>query len=518
MRTALLSLVVLSVALTACGGDDGAAPAPANGGAASGGASGKSGAPGSGGSTAGASNAGAGGSAGTAGGSGATGGAAGSAAVSCGDYVSSNDFQVCTATYLAGAGDDLLGGVDIGQDGVVLVGAKLPGQNFGLTPQVIDGATDGAIVRVASDGSKVLSVTRLGARVNDVQVDVSTGNVAVAGDFGVALLDPQASQVLWQKPLPSEGRRVSAAGGLVAALAGKTVTILDGAGAEVKSFEVSGKDINDLVLDGQSKAVVVTGYKQDDGDKCSQYKSTFLRSYGLDGALRWTNYDWTKADVGASGDCADSTGLGLAVGRDGKLYYVGKSDGGNTVHRKDPRDLSKNAPVNSYDQFNTPYGLKGASSIGFYARFSLADGILEGGQFVVARKGDGNASAEGNAATPSAIAADEEGNMILSGTAASRIEGVDGKTVGGQKIGPYVSYEGFVMIVSPDFSKRLSWTSFAATGPSDGRAVAAAGKLGVYAASQSAEQAGKGTLITASPFVGAPAGGADGYLVVFPAP
>ena len=304
----------------------------------------------------------------------------------------------------------------------------------------------------------------------------------------------------------------------MAALAGKTVTILDGAGVALKSIEVGGKDINDIALDGQSKAVVVTGYKQDDGDKCSQYKSTFLRSYGLDGALRWTNYDWTKADVGASGDCADSTGLALAVGRDGKLYYAGKSDGGNTVHQKDPRDLAKKGPVVSFDQFNTPYGFKGANSLGFYARFSLADGLIEQGQFMVARKGDGGPQAEANAATPSAIAADEDGNVLVSGTAAARIQGLPEKSVGGQKIGPYASYEGFLLVVSPDFQKRLSWTSFTATGPADGRAVAASGKIGVYAASQSAEQTAKGSLITASPLVGGPAGGADGYLVVFPAP
>lgn len=437
----------------------------------------------------------------------------------CGDYVSGSDFQVCTATYLAGAGDDVVGGVDVGTDGAVIVGMKLPGQDLGATPAVLGGGGEGAVVRLDSTGTKVQSITRLGAMVSDLQVDPSTGNVAVSGDFGVALLDPTATTLLWKKGTPGgPAKRVAAAGGLVAALAGKTVTILDGDGAELKSIEVSGKDINDIALDGQSKAVVVTGYKQDDGDKCTQYKSTFLRSYGVDGALRWTNYDWTKADVGASGDCADSTGLALAVGRDGKLYYAGKSDGGNTVHQKDPRDLAKKGPVVSFDQFNTPYGFKGANSLGFYARFSLADGLIEQGQFMVARKGDGGPQAEANAATPSAIAADEDGNVLVSGTAAARIQGLPEKSVGGQKIGPYTSYEGFVLVVSPDFQKRLSWTSFTATGPADGRAVAASGKIGVYAASQSAEQAAKGSLITAAPLVGGPAGGADGYLVVFPAP
>jgi hypothetical protein len=426
---------------------------------------------------------------------------------------------VCTATYLGGPGNDAVGGVDIGLDGSVLVGATLPGENLGATPTVLEGGTDGAVLRMSNDGTKVLSVARIGTRVNDLQIDTSTGNIAVAGDFGVALLDANGTTLLWKKAAPGgEVKKVAAGGGHVAALAGKKVTLWDASGAEVTGIDISGKDINDLALDAVSKTLAVTGYKQDDGDKCSQYKSTFIRAYGFDGAPRWTNYDWTKADVGASSDCADSTGLALALGRDGKLYYAGKSDGGNTVHRKDPRDLSKNAPLVGTDQFNQPYGFKGASSIGFYGRYSFSDGQIELGQFVVARKGDGGPNTEGNAATPFAIAADEEGHVLVSGTAAFRIQGLDQKTVGGQKIGAYSSFEGFLLVVSPDFKERLSWTSFSAGGPSDGRAVAASGKLGVYTASQNAEQAGKGGLITTSPLKAAPAGGADGYLVVFPAP
>ena len=144
--------------------------------------------------------------------------------------------------------------------------------------------------------------------------------------------------------------------------------------------------------------------------------------------------------------------------------------------------------------------------------------MIEKGQFVVARKGDGGPNAEGNAATPSAIAADEQGNVFVAGTAAFRIAGQDAKTVAGQKVGAYASYEGFLLIVSPDFTQRLSWTSFSAGGASDGRAVAASGSTAVYAAAVGSDQAGKGSLITASAISSKPLGGDDGYLVVMPGP
>jgi hypothetical protein len=546
--TRVLLLVPLTCSLlAACGSDDSNDAAGAGGSTQSAGAAGVAGATNGGqagatnGGQAGATTAGAGGDAGAtglggstpsggaagsagqgsagAGSSGAAGGAGGNGATSCGTYAPGDALAVCAATYLGGVKDDAIGGVDFAKDGSVLVGMTLPGQDFGVAPVVLNGGTDGAVVRLAANGQTVLSVTRLGKQVTALAVDPSTGNVAIAGDFGVALLDPSASALVWAKAAPGgTAKRISAQGGLVGVVAGTTATLFANDGTQLSSVANLGKEVNGVAVDAPNQALVVTGYKQDDGDKCQQYKSTFVRSYDVAGKLRWKSYDWTKADVASSSDCADSVGLGLAVGRDGKLYYAGKSDGGNTVHAKDPRDLSKKGPVVSFDQFNQAYGFKGANSIGFYARFSLGDGTIDKGQFVVARKGDGGPNTEGNAATPSAIAADEEGNVFVTGTAAFRIAGQDNKTVAGQKVGAYASYEGFLLIVSPDFGQRLSWTSFSAGGAADGRAVAASGQSAIYAGAQSGDQAAKGSLITASALASKPQGGSDGYLVVLPAP
>lgn len=506
--TRSLSLAPLVCALfAACGGDEAGALGGASGASPSGGGAGSAGSAGIGG-TAGAGGPTSGGSAGTDG-----------SPSGCGTYTPGDALAVCAATYLGGVKNDAVGGVDIAKDGSVLVGMTLVGEDFGVKATVLNGGTDGAIVRLDAKGRVVQSVTRIGKQVTAIAVDPSTGNVAVTGDFGVALLDPSVDALLWTKPVPGgAGKHLSAQGGLVGVVASTTASLFGSDGTQLSSVANVGKEVNGVAVDAANQALVVAGYKQEDGAECQQYKSPFVRSYDVAGKLRWKAYDWTKADVGASSDCADSIGLGLSVGRDGKLYYVGKSDGGNTVHAKDPRDLSKQAPVVAFDQFNQASGFKGANAIGFYARFSVADGAIEKGQFVVARKGDGGPSAEGNAATPSAIAADEQGHVFLAGTAAFRIAGQEGKTVAGEKVAAYASYEGFLLIVSPDFSQRLSWTSFSAGGASDGRAVAASGATAVYAARQASDQAGKGTLITASALAPKPLGGDDGYVVVLPAP
>jgi hypothetical protein len=447
-------------------------------------------------------------------------GAAGGAAGSCGAYTPGDDLHVCTASYLGGSGADHVAAIDVAADGSVLIGGAIAGTDLGATPAALLGGGDGAVVRLDPQGRTVRGLARLGGAVRDLEVSRKDGRIAAAGDFGVAVLSPDAAALVWHDALGGAAASRVAVGsdGTVAALAGKTVTVFSAAGSAIGTIPITATAVNDVAVDGASQSVLVTGYRQDDGGACSQYKSTFLRSHAYAGALKWKAYDWTHDDVGASGDCADTQGLALAIGRDGKLYYAGKSDGGNTVHQKDPRDLSQAAPNVGFDQYNKPYGFKGANAIGYYARFDPATGAIDKGQFVVARKGS-DPSAEGNACTPSAIAADEKGNVYVAGDSAYEIAGHDAKTIDGVPVGPYVAYEAFALIVPPDFSSRLTWTVFTKTGPADAKTIAAAQGVVAFGAEQADTQLAKGTLLTANALQGAPAGGAsEGYFAVWPAP
>ncbi len=440
--------------------------------------------------------------------------------VDCGAFTPGDDFNVCTATYLGGPGADVAGGVDIAADGTVVVGGAFPGHDFGQTATPL-GAGEGAVLRLSPDGAQILSVTRLGGAVTEVAV-APGGEIAAAGDFGGGLLYPAASAARWSGEL-AHARRISVGSdGTIAALHGKDVAVFDLDGAALGAFAVSGTAINDVAVDGASASVFVTGYRQSDQGACQQYKSTFIRSHGYDGAARWTNYDWNGDDVDDTEDCADSTGFGVAIGRDGKLYYAAKSDGGNTVHRKLPRDLNEDAPNVANDPYNTPYGLKGANAVGYYARFDPASGDHLGGQFLVSRKANGDedpAAAEANAAPPDQISAPAGGTMVIVGSAAYLPAPHDGRSVRGVKVGAYTAYEPYVLIVAPDFSQRLAWTAFTATGPGGSRGVAVGPDSAAILFAQSGESLSKGPLITVDAVQPEPAGGdGEAWHAVFPTP
>lgn len=456
------------------------------------------------------------------GGSDTTGGTgAGGAAAPCGAFQTGDAFEVCTATYLTGDGDDVVGGADIAPDGTVVYGGAIHPGSFGLTPiSLLAGGTAG-VARLSSDGRKALGVSLLGGSVTDVAVSAGSGDIAVSGDFGVAVLDPAASAVLWKASPGAASRVAIAPDGTVVGLFGKTLHVFDAEGAELGTAAVTtNQAVNDVAIDGASKTVVATGYKQDDGAPCTQLQIPFIRAFGYDGAPKWRAYDWNKAEAGGVSDCADSRGYALAMGRDGKLYFAGESHGGNTVFRHLPQDISANAPTEKSDPYDDPYNLNGAAPIGFYARFDPATGAIEKGQFLCTRLSSG----KGNAARPRAIAADEAGNIVVGGATACCIEGGPEKTVNGEPAMPSYAGGGFVLVVSADFKQRLQWTAFngPAGGGAEGVSVAAASSAIVLLSRQAIDpQKNTSTaeipLLTFDALLPSPGGGAsDAWLGVMP--
>jgi hypothetical protein len=422
---------------------------------------------------------------------------------------------VCAATFLGGSGANHLGSVDVAPDGTLVVAGAVEGSNLGVTPTTLMGGTTGAVVRLNSTGTKVLSMSAIGTLVSGLQVDRVDGKIAVAGDFGVALLDAVAGSILWSKAI-SGGASVVSIGddGTIAALSGNTVSVFSEVGMPLGTISIPATSTNGVAVDGADQSVIVTGYRQDNGGACSEYKSTFILAYAYaGGSPKWTDYAWTHDQVGAAGQCADTTGFVVTMGRDGKLYYAAKSDGGDTVHQNDPRDLSKPAPNVATDAYNQPYGLSGANAIGYYARFDPATGLIERGQFVLSRNGSA-----GNAAVPSAIAADEKGDVFIAGNAAYEIDNRSSDQINGHDAGNYAAYDVFGLIVSPDFTQRLTWTVFNGGGPGTATAVVAGKGIAALGAEQTSAEYAGGALITVNALQPSPQGASDGYLAVWPAP
>ena len=127
------------------------------------------------------------------------GGAGGHGPVSsCGTFVAGDDLRVCAASYLSGRGAEAAATVDFESDRTIVIAGSDDGVDFGKTPVSLLGGGTGTLVRLRADGHAVLSLTRIGQGLVDMEVDVATGRIAVAGPpFGVASLQPDGSAVVW---------------------------------------------------------------------------------------------------------------------------------------------------------------------------------------------------------------------------------------------------------------------------------------------------------------------------------
>lgn len=528
-RTPLLVLPWLTFSFfIGCGGDDGGAGAGADGGVADGaGASASDGSDNGGTANGGASSGTGGGSNGNdSGGVGTFDPAGGGKLEDCPAYTSGDNLDVCTMSYLTDGADDDPGAIAIHPDGALIYAGSLRGDSYGVDAVTLLGGGDAGIVRMSPDGKGVLSVTRLGSEVNDVAINEADGTIVVSGDFGVAVLDAKGENIVWNENPGSTATFVDAAGdGTVAVAHSNHVTVYDGSGTALGDFSVGRTtSFNDMALDAGNGLVFVTGYKQRDvGGKClGKYKAGYLRAFDYQGNSAWTNYDWSAAEVHEAGQCSDTTGRGLTMGRDGKLYYVGTSDGGNTVHANDPKDLSKMEADNvKPDKYQDSWGLSGAKTIGYFARMDPATGdVLKGTTLLTRLKSDPNA---GNSARPVTIDADEQGNVLVGGATACCVPDGSAKTINGTIPVFHDDYlgGGLILVMSPDFMERHTWTGVRGyDGGAEEIISVAIGHNGAWAAlTAQTEVPTDQPLITVDAMQSAPGGGsADAHVTVFRGP
>jgi len=389
-------------------------------------------------------------------GSGTPPGTIGAGPKDCPAFTPGNNLSVCAATYVTGPGEDKAGGIAIANDGAILYVGSLAEDYPGATTTGLPGGSAG-LLRLTADGQKVQTVARLGSTATDIDIQPRSGHMVVAGDFGVQVLNPTADGSLFHwKEMPT--RKVAAGSdGIIVALSGKTIVVLDNLGKEKARFDVStNREVNDIAIDGQNRLIFATGFKQDDGAPCTQLQIPFVRAYDYTGALKWKAYDWSRTEVGS--ECADSRGIALALGADGQLYYAGESHGGNTVHRRMPRDITVFAPNVKTDAYNDAYNMNGAAPVGYVARLSPTTGDVTMGQIFLTRLSNG----KGNAARPNVVAANEAGTVLIGGSAACCIENAAMRTVNGQPAMPEGTYAGggFALVLQTDFKKRLAWTTW----------------------------------------------------------
>ncbi|MEM8533209.1 MAG: hypothetical protein AAGF95_20380, partial [Chloroflexota bacterium] len=370
--------------------------------------------------------------------------------------VGGNNLPASAATYLGGDGEDQANAVEVAPDGNVVMAGTMPNHNpGGVTPTELLGGGSGAIVRVDGDGQEVLSVTRIGAAVSDLEMN-DEGQMAVCGDFGVATLNATASEVLWNAE-PGSGTRCSiGADGTVAAIVGSEAQVYNASGDAIASWGIGGSFQEDIVVDSANNLIIATGFTNRRGGG-NPVQVAFIKAWNYNGESEWTNYDFSGGDAARTSLMADTRGYRLAIGGDDKLYFTGESAGGNTIYGRDPKNIDENLGDRQVktDNYTNPFNTK-SNHITWYGRYNPANGDLEQGQIILTRLSSGG----GNTIRPRGIDADVNGTVYVSGVAACCIADRDNQQLGGQAIGGYTGGESFLLVVSPDLEERLYWTPF----------------------------------------------------------
>jgi hypothetical protein len=96
----------------------------------------------------------------------------------------------------------------------------------------------------------------------------------------------------------------------------------------------------------------------------------------------------------------------------------------------------------------------------YFAKFDPETGRILQGQVLLCRR-EPSGGGKPTQIQITGIHADEEGNVYMAGYCEAFIRQRDLQVVAGTPVGPYHRPEPFVLVVTPDFRRRLVWTVFA---------------------------------------------------------
>ncbi len=372
-----------------------------------------------------------------------------------------NNLDVSAATYLGGKDDDSTNAVDISLDGkFVIVGGSLKDANLGGKDTEILGGGDGTIVRYDSRTNEVIATTRLPGKVLDLEVS-KNGDIAVAYEGGIAVLNSDATKVKWSKSLSDVARIAISDNGKVGVVRDREgpdkAHLFNSNGEQLKEWITDNSRRNFLdiaVTDQNGGMVVATGFEQ----KTRILQVAFTQAWSYEGENLWKNYDFDDTDIYKEDLMADTRGQRVAIGRDGQLYssYYVNGGTGFSIFYRDPFDLSEKVSGDrkiETDKYNSPTNVN-SIKMTWYGRYDLKTGDLVKGQSLLGRLSNG----KGNSVDVDSITATEDGTVILAGAAGARIANRDAQTIEGQAVNKYAGFEGYLAVISPDLKERRSWT------------------------------------------------------------
>jgi hypothetical protein len=392
----------------------------------------------------------------------------------------------------------------------ILVAGSFGALDGDVSAPLGDGTGHG-LLEVAADLSSVRGASAFPGGVRDIEVNRSDGSVVAVGDFGVVVLEADARTLRYHDDLGGVAATRVAVGqaGTVVALTASRQLFVSSAAGRTLALELTDALVEDVAVDDHVESIFVVGSKPGD---CPG-TMPFLRSYSLDGVERWRAYDHSEAGTW----CASSRGVRVIIGEDGWLYYAGENHGGNTVHIRDPRDVDTAAELVSYDAYTMGAG-RAVNRYGFVARFDPATGDLDSGQVVLPRDQTADKPfGTGGEFLISALAADGDGRVYVGGSVTCCIDDREALTIGGVPVGPYAGREPTLLVLSRALDERLTWTTFTASGSTDGTVESLAVRDRRIALVVQ-QQDPSGRLVTRSPLRAEPRGQSEGFIAVLPGP
>jgi hypothetical protein len=371
----------------------------------------------------------------------------------------------------------------------VLIGGKLTEtQNFGLIPTVIGTGTTGVIGVLDNTGQTLIKIIRISTVVDEIEV-MQNGQVVVLAANSLTVFDQNLDTVLWSKVLPNSGslgngddygRKISVSkDNKIVVLNAKKFTVYDAAGLEIGSSQTfTDTWISDVEIDSDNGSIFISGFNQSTSGPCAQIQLAYVRAYNYTGNFKWKAYGWSHAEAGnnsqgvpnnSANNCADSRAVKLKVSpKDGSLFLIGRSDGGNSVFRWDSHELWKDILNISMDYSNNASGLSSGSAM-YIIKMNPVNGDSSVYQVHTARL----SNPKGNTMKAYDIDIDNDGEIYVTGAAAYQIQDRPLQTVDGQTIGVYSGADGYVMQISEDFTKKRFLTAFSgANCPNESNSIA----------------------------------------------
>jgi hypothetical protein len=353
------------------------------------------------------------------------------------------DTQVSTATYIGSLAGDSVNATEFLPSGNIAFGG------------IVNGS--GAVFTTSADGQTILTnfTAGLGATVNDLDLNRTTGVISAAGSNGLFQID--GNNLMWSKNIGNVLRvGVSATDGKIAALAqsGGQICIYNPDGTAVSNCFETEVNTADLAINGN--LVYITGYKQVAVD----LQQPYIYAMDFNGNIVYTAYDFSNTDATNNNLTADTSGKRISIGKDGNLYFLGIADGGNTVFNRNPADITQLANNVNIDNYTNTSNAGGAKSFTYIAKFNKINLAHISGQFHVSRMGSG----EANSLIGENITADETGNIYVAGTSAGIFFDRNNQTINGNPVGTYNGFEPIVFAVDNTMTNRLFMTTFTKTG------------------------------------------------------